>query len=385
MPKALISGAGIGGLTAAIALKQQGWDIAIYEQHPHGAITGAGISLWPNAIAALDSIGVGSAIRSHGISNKNGGIRHHRGGLLASTSSDDLTKRYGHPTVVIHRAELHTLLCHAFEVPIHYGHSVIQYQQHTNQVTIRCDTSHTDTGDILIVADGIHSHIRKQWFPAHIPRYVGYTAWRGVCTFDHQRIHDYWGEILGYGTRFGITPLAHNQVYWYATHNQPSGHIIPLHERNDYVRTLFDDWAGPIRALIQATPQGSILQHDIFDLPPLPYWVDGRVALLGDAAHAMSPNLGQGGCQAIEDAITLATALSQIADIPDALTTYQYTRKRYVEEIVKQSFHIGRVLTLSTPWQCWLRNLILAITPASITQKSLDPILAHDATHLLRP
>lgn len=383
MPKALISGAGIGGLTAAIALKQKGWDVALYEQYPHTITAGAGISLWPNAITALDTIGLGHGIRQHGIPSRDGGIHLPDGRALVSARSDDFVAQYGNPTVLIHRAELHTLLGTAYGQPIHYGQCVMRYDQDASGVTIYCDSGHTDTGDIFIVADGINSRIRQQWFPQITQRYVGYSAWRGVCAFDHERVGRFWGESLGEGIRFGITPLVNNHIYWFATRNQPEGTIVPVSERHAYLLSLFGTWAGPSGAIIRATPRDSILQHDIFDIPPLPYWVDTRVALLGDAAHAMSPNLGQGGCQAIEDAITLATALAHTADIPSGLITYQRTRKTYVEQIARSSYQIGQILTLNTGWQCAIRNWVLAKTPLSVSQKRLHPILVHDATRLI--
>lgn len=384
MPKAVISGAGIGGLTAAIALVQRGWDVTIYEQYPHNTIAGAGISLWPNAIAALDTIGLGHSIRHHGIPSRDGGIHLPNGRALVTARSDDFAAQYGNPTVLIHRAELHAVLCQAFGQTIHYGQTITRYEQSPDCVRVYCASGDTDVGDVFIVADGINSHIRQQWFPHITPRYVGYTAWRGVCQFEHDRVGTHWGESLGVGIRFGVTPLANDRIYWFATRNQAESGIIDVDNRQAYLLSLFDTWKGPIGAIIRATPPQAVLQHDIYDIPPLPYWVDQRVALLGDAAHAMSPNLGQGGCQAIEDAITLATALDQ-HDVINALRIYQHTRKQYVEHIAQRSYQVGKILTINHPWLCALRNVALALTPLSVSQKQLHPILIHDARQLITP
>jgi 2-polyprenyl-6-methoxyphenol hydroxylase-like FAD-dependent oxidoreductase len=385
MPKALISGAGIGGLTAAIALSQRGWDVVVYEQYGKNTVAGAGISLWPNAITALDTIGLGQIIRQHGVPSRDGGIHLPDGRALVMANSNNFVEQYGNPTVLIHRAELHTILCQAFGLPIQYGQTVISYEQRGSSVVITSDSGHTAEGDVFIVADGINSFIRQQWFPHIAPRYVGYTAWRGVCTYDHNLVASHWGETLGVGIRFGITPLIDDHIYWFATRTQPQGTFTPVAHRQDYLLSLFNSWTGPIGDIIRATDTDRILQHDIFDLPPLPHWIDGRVALLGDAAHAMSPNLGQGGCQAIEDAITLSVALTHMDTVPTALQAYQHTRKHYVEQIARSSYQVGQLLTLNKPWQCRMRNFVLANTPLSVSQKRLHPILVHDATQLATP
>lgn len=385
MPKAIISGAGIGGLTAAIALSQRGWDVVVYEQYAKNTVAGAGISLWPNAIAALDTIGLGQIIRRHGVPSQDGGIHLPDGRALVMANSADFVAQYGNPTVLIHRAELHTMLCQALDVPVQYGQTVVGYEQDGTSVVITSDSGHTAEGDVFIVADGINSHIRQQWFPHIRPRYVGYTAWRGVCTYDHHLVASHWGETLGVGIRFGITPLIDNHIYWFATRTQPVGNLTPTAQRQDYLLSLFEHWNGPIGEIIRATDADRILQHDIFELPPLPHWIEGRVALLGDAAHAMSPNLGQGGCQAIEDAITLSVALTHLDTVPAALQAYQHTRKHYVEQIARSSYQVGQLLTLNKPWLCKIRNVVLANTPLSVSQKRLHPILMHDATQLVNP
>lgn len=374
----IISGAGIGGLTTALALQLRGHQVTIYERVSSYTSVGAGISLWPNAVNVLSQIGVGGAIRARGTSNRAGGILDARGRILVASDTDDIEARYGAPMLVIHRAVLTDILHNALFVRPRYGVGVTHYTQHEQGVTVHLsDGTHTD-GDALIVADGIHSTIRQHWFPSIMPRYAGYTAWRGVCYFDHERIGKRWGEWIGTnGMRFGITPLTDNQLYWYATHNQPADQMIASSERQTYLETRFGGWGIPVPAIIAATPSTAILQHDIYDLPPLPRWVDGRVALLGDAAHAMTPNLGQGGCQAIEDALVLAKSFQQHDDVPTALLAYQHARKAYVEAIVAQSRTLGVVLSLNNRMLCGVRNALLARMPAQWSTRQLAPILSH--------
>ena len=378
MAQAIISGAGIGGLVTALALERQGWQVTVLEHYPQVIHTGAGISLWPNALRALDTLGLSQSLIAQSSPYRDGGIHLPNGQPLIMANAADFVASYGYPTIVMHRAVLNDLLTAQLRQPPHYDKRVSGYHEHETGVRVQCtDGSHYD-GDVLIVAEGIHSSIRQQWFPRHRPQYVGYTAWRGVCHFEHQRIGDKWGEWLGTGIRFGITPLADDQVYWFATRNQPEGQIAPVEQRHAQLNALFGDWQQPVPQLIEATASDAVLQHDIHQLPPLPYWSRGRVTLLGDAAHAMSPNLGQGGCQAIEDAITLARCLRTNTSVSTALRHYEHERKRYVEGIVRASQQVGQLLCVGHPLACRLRNTLLTLMPASAAQQRLHPILSHD-------
>lgn len=375
----IISGAGIGGLTAALAFQLRGHQVTIYERSTTHTSMGAGISLWPNAIKVFNQIGVGGAIRARGTPDRIGGIHNHLGKPLVRAQTDDIEALYGAGLVVIHRAVLMDILRNALFIRPHYGCAVTDYTSDAGGVTVHLSNGASMRGDALIVADGIHSTIRQQWYPRILPRYAGYTAWRGVCYFDHDRIGTRWGEWLGaHGMRFGITPLADNQVYWYATRSQPAEHIVASMDRQSHLTTLFAEWGIPVPAIIAATPSTAILQHDIYDLPALPTWVNGRVALLGDAAHAMTPNLGQGGCQAVEDALVLAKSFQHYDDVPDALQAYQQARKTHVEAIVAQSRTLGIVLGSRSRMMSSMRNLLLSRMPAQWSTRQLAPILSHD-------
>ncbi|MEY2845185.1 MAG: hypothetical protein RL076_731 [Chloroflexota bacterium] len=375
----IISGAGIGGLTTALALQLRGHQVTVYERVATYTSVGAGIALWPNAVKVFNQIGVGGAIRARGTAHRTGGIHNKRGATLVAAHTDDIEARYGAPTIVMHRTVLMDILRNALFVRPHYGIAVTAYTQDATGVTVQLSNGTSSHGAALIVADGIHSRIRQQWFPHIAPRYAGYTAWRGVCYFDHDRVGKRWGEWLGSrGMRFGVTPLTDNQIYWYATHNQPPEQLIPSSERQAHLHTLFADWGIPIAAIIAATPSTAILQHDIYDLPALPSWTDGRVALLGDAAHAMTPNLGQGGCQAIEDALVLAKSFQHYDDVPDALLAYQQARKQYVEAVVAQSRTTGLLLGPNSRVLSSIRDILIARLPASFSTNRLAPLLAHE-------
>jgi 2-polyprenyl-6-methoxyphenol hydroxylase-like FAD-dependent oxidoreductase len=374
----IISGAGIAGLCVALALKQRGHTITIYERSKAQSGLGAGISLWPNAIKALDQLGVGGVVRSNGTNDHSGGIFAATGKRLVAADTAASAARYGAPTVIIHRAVLSDILLNALGQSPQYHTEVAHYTQDHDGVTASLSNGSMVHGDMLIGADGINSAIRQRWFPHITPRYAGYTAWRGVCYFDHTRVGSRWGEWLGTGQRFGITPLKNDAIYWYATHNQPAHQLIDINDRQTYLLRLFVDWGVQVPAIIAATASAAIMQHDIYDLPALPYWVDNRVGLLGDAAHAMTPNLGQGGCQAIEDAVVLAKAVTTLNDVPAGLHTYQLARKSYVEAIVAKSRQIGAILSIDNRWASTIRDILLARLPATISQHQLHPILAHE-------
>ena len=163
--------------------------------------------------------------------------------------------------------------------------------------------------DVVVGADGLRSAVRASLgIPGEI-RYAGYTAWRGIAPFRTAGLLA--GETLGCGQRFGLVPIAGDRVYWYATDNVPEGGREESERAKVRLAGMFSRWHAPIPALIEATPAAAILRNDISDRDPVDRWGAGRVTLLGDAAHPMTPNLGQGGCQAIEDALVLARCLAR--------------------------------------------------------------------------
>jgi FAD-dependent urate hydroxylase len=180
-------------------------------------------------------------------------------------------------------------------------------------------------GSLLVGADGIHSVVRQQLFGAEPLRYAGFTAWRAVTPVP-AGVKLLAGECWGCGQEFGIVPLSHNRIYWFATRNVPEREEDMPSGRKQELLKLFQGWYPAIPALIQAAPQDAILRNDIYDRPPITAWSKGRVTLLGDAAHPMTPNLGQGACQALEDAVVLASNLRASGSIQQVLQTYQTTR-----------------------------------------------------------
>lgn len=377
--KALIIGAGIGGLTTAVALQKAGFAVDVYERAPQLNAVGAGISLWPNAIKALDQLGIGSHIRTMGMTEGSGGIHNAKGQTLFSTDVHVAEARFGAPTIVIHRANLSQIVQDAYTGGLHLGKQFVGYVEDATGVTARFTDGTTANGDLLICADGIHSVLRQQWFPTSHPLYAGYTAWRGVVKFDHAQVGKLWGESIGRGDRFGLAPLSEGQIYWYASQNLPEKTKIATAQLHPHLLKIFGDWSAPIPAVIQATPSETILQNDIYDIAPLPEWVRGRVALLGDSAHAMTPNMGQGGCQAIEDAVVLSKCLQKYeGNIEAGLLAYQSQRLPHANKVAQNSRRIGQVLAQSNPLVCALRDLAFRLMPAEVQMRNLEAIVAHE-------
>jgi FAD-dependent urate hydroxylase len=371
--KAIIIGAGIGGLSAGLALQQAGVAVEIYERAPELKSVGAGISLWANAIKALDQLGVGKRVRSMGKA-EGGGFHTPSGRTLLMMGIGEVEQRLGAPTLVLHRAELSQILLEPYTGALHLDKRFTHYEESNGAITAHFADGTQASGDLLICADGIHSVLRQSWFPASQPRYAGYTAWRGVLPFDHQQVGRHWGETLGCGTRVGIAPLSEGRVYWFATQNLPANTRIAREAQQAHLLALFGNWYAPIPHLIRQTSSDAILQNDIYDLEPLSHWVRGRAALLGDSAHAMTPNMGQGGCQAIEDAVVLGKCLRLAPTVAEALQRYQSQRLPRANHVMRASRRIGQAITIANPLVCALRDTFFRLLPAQAQLRNLEPI-----------
>ena len=188
----------------------------------------------------------------------------------------------------------------------------------------RFDDGRETRGDLLVGADGLRSVVRSALFGPERPRYGGYTAWRAVTRFDHARVTP--GETWGRGRRFGQWGMTGARIYWYATESVPEGEGDPPEGRKQGLLKLFRGWHEPVEDLIEATDESAILRNDVYDRPALRRWSVGRVTLLGDAAHPMTPDMGQGACQAIEDAVVLADCLTRWSEVAEALRAYESLR-----------------------------------------------------------
>jgi len=361
--RVLIAGGGIAGLATAIALARAGLDVQVFERAPDIKEVGAGISLWANAIRALDQLGLHDAIDSASVAYETAGLLAADGSTITSISASELQRLLGIPVVVMHRADLLAALVAAVPASrISYGAECTGVIDHGDSVEVELSDGRRVRGDAVVGADGLNSVVRAAVHGPEPPRYAGCSAWRAVVPFETARIRA--GETWGNGNLFGQVPISGNRVYWYAAMNVPEGGRS-LHARSE-LKAVFGGWHAPIGELIDAADERSILRNDIYDRPVLKTWGRGRLTLAGDAAHPMTPFMGQGACQALEDAVALGRCLSSGSDVVAALRDYERQRIPRANAFVTRSRLAGRVARVSNPLLAAIRNAALRrINPAA--------------------
>ncbi len=281
-----------------------------------------------------------------------GGLHDREGRRITRWDAAAFRRHHGGPLAAIHRADLVSTLRDALPAnSVHTGTAVTSLDELD--------------ADVIIAADGIHSGLRKLLWPDHPePVYSGSTAFRAVTTHPAD-LSTSWDD----GAEIGVLPLHDGRVYWWASYVAEAG--IRYEDPKAYLRERFGGWHAPIPGLIDATPPEALLHHDLYLLgTPLPSYVKGRVALLGDAAHAMPPFLGQGGCQAIEDAVVLAAALSTTEDVDEALRSYDEQRRPRSQKVAEASIQAGKVgPQLRNPLAVAVRNGVLRLLPGALTAR----------------
>lgn len=361
--RVIVIGSGIAGLSAALALRKVGADVAVYERATELREVGAGISLWANALRALDHLGAGDAVRAASLKMLRSEMRA-RDGRKVQTAIDAgrAEALFDIPELVrmIHRADLVAALAsHLPPGVAKYGFECVAVEGNATGATAQFANGHSDTADVVIGADGIHSAVRTALFGPQPPRYSGYTCWRGVCPRPANIEPGYIGEWWGRGQRLGITTLPRDRVYWFATKNAPPNGREP--DERAFLLKAFAGWAAPAEELFATTPADRVLRNDIIDRPPVRVWSKGRVGVIGDAAHPTTPNLGQGGCMAIEDAVVLARHLAAAPDPGRGLEAFAAERFARTSAITRESRRLGRVGQLEGRLSCWMRDTALGV------------------------
>lgn len=376
MADAIVIGGGIGGLASGIALSRAGWEVTVLERAPRLDPVGSGLAIAANALRALDTLGLGDRVRALSRLEGQVGIRRPDGRWITHTTGDTADRLYGDSVAVLLRATLVDLLREAL------GNDRLRLGTTVRGVDAATGTVRTDDGelrgDLVVAADGIHSATRAALFPGHPgPVHAGVTAWRGLVPMadlpDGAAVRS--GETWGRGLVFGLHPMDGDLAYFYATDLSPAG-AGHGDERAELLRR-FGGWHEPIPALLRAADPARVLRNDVyFQRTPLPAMHAGRVALVGDAAHPMTPNLGQGACQAVEDAVVLAHTAE--AGAPVDLAAYSAARLGRTAGVVRRSMTICRMTKLRHPLAVAARDTAMSLatrlTP-DLLLRSMDEVL----------
>ncbi|MPR36851.1 FAD-dependent monooxygenase [Salmonirosea aquatica] len=377
-PSFTIIGGGIAGLTAAIALSRIGLSTHVFEASPRLRPLGAGLALAANAMQAFKRLGIADNVIQKGRQIDTFSILDEGGKTVSRTDSRAVSERYGIDNFAIHRAELHEVLLNQLPTSqVSICKKAIRIEELPGGVTVFFDDGTTHRSDYLLVADGIHSPIRQQLVPGSVPRYAGYSCWRAVVYRPDLALTEA-TETWGRRGRVGIVPLTENRVYWFACVNAPAQSPLMRRMTSARLAELFGEYHAPIPGLLSQTPDENLLWNDIIDLKPLSSFAFGRTLLLGDAAHATTPNMGQGACQAIEDAVVLADTLAKNDSVEEAFREFEKRRLTRTRTITNNSRRIGQVAQWSNPLLATMRNYLFRHMPASANERQLEMLYSVD-------
>ena len=373
-PAIVIIGGGISGLTAGIALARRGLEPVIYEQAPELKEVGAGVTLWANAFRALESIGLdGEVLRLAG-GFTGGGVKRRDGTWLMHQPKDIMLGRWGSALASMHRGELQQLLAaETGSAMIHLGARCTGFRYTAGGVAARFEDGREVHADLLVGADGVHSVIRGQLLGEAPLRYRGYTAIRGITPAGSVPLPADASETWGRGCRFGVGPTSGDRLTWFATWNTGPG--SGAGGSREHLLGLFGDWHKPIRRVIEATPPDSIVRTDISDRRPARTWARARVALIGDAIHPMTPDLGQGACQGIVDAVTLAGCVSDADDLRAGLLSYQRQRWRNAAITTMVARTMATMGQRHGRLSCAARDAMITALPLPVLLRQLDLVI----------
>lgn len=381
MKKGVIIGAGIGGLTTAIALARIGIDVKIYEQAEALNEVGAGIWVAPNGLKILEELGIANDVLLKGKSLEKISIIDTHNIPVSVIESTKIKARHKFDTVAIHRADLLKIL--ASYIPtenIFLNKKFKSYRQTQNTINAEFEDGTFVESDFLINADGIKSQARNQINSKADLRYSGQTCWRFVVDFDvpkaeENHMYEIWANSKG--LRFGYSKINDKQVYVFITNYEKANGKDNFTTLKSDLLKLCSCFQPIVKELINKCNENDIFRTDLFDFKPISTWTDGRMALIGDASHATTPNLGQGACQAIEDAYVIAEQLRSNDDVALSLKLFQEKRIKKATYITNTSWQFSKITNTSGLTKSILMKA-LRLIPDFINQNQFDKIYSVD-------
>ncbi|MFI7603435.1 FAD-dependent monooxygenase [Actinoplanes sp. NPDC049681] len=380
-PRVIVVGAGIGGLTAAVALRQVGIDVAVYERAEELRPAGTGLSIMSNAVTALGTLGIDLHLDKHGRAIETFQFLARDGRPIRALPLKEIGDRVGAPSVNIGRADLQQALLDRLDgQPVELGATVTGFETTADGAHVEFADGREAHGDALIGADGFHSVIRRQIAGPTPTREPGYVCWLAVVPFRHERLSDgavrhYWGA----GQRFGLIDIGHERVYWWGTKNMPAAVARGWRGDKDEIARAYAGWADEVGEAIRITPAEAIVSVPAQDRPFLNRWGTGPVTLLGDAAHPMLTSLGQGAGTAMEDAVVLAGSLAETADVSQALRRYESRRRSRARRMVRMSRMLSLIEQFEHPLPRRLRDAYFRRVPAPLLYRQNESVLTFPA------
>ncbi len=373
-----IIGGGVAGLSTIIGLTNLHKDFLVFEQAPVLKGIGAGFGLAANAMQAFEYLGLRQDVEKIGFYTETYTILDHRGRTLLAPETHSLSARYHQKNFTVHRADLHGFLLSKLPANrLLLGKRLLRLQQGADAVSLHFDDGSSYRCRYLIVADGVKSTARQQLIPSSKPRYSGYTCWRATISNDAIGLTE-GSETWGSKGRFGMTPLVQNRIYWYACVNASANNPTYQHYSVHDLLRHFGDYHHPIPEILSNTKDENLIWSDIIDIKPLSRFAYGNILLIGDAAHATTPNMGQGACQALEDVAVLIDEFKRADTVERAFKNFERRRLGRTKYIIDTSRRIGLAAQFTNPLLIGLRNSLLRAMPASWAQANLKKLLEVD-------